>query len=127
MAQYLDAGRRAGGVANNYFVAAATNHDYYWPPAVMATLGEIRSSHNQLFAPNAVDSISLPGGTQVMEFPSSWLKWRKTISRSTCRVKEPASCSDASGQSVSAIRNQCGCIFALPTTGARLSVLQSSQ
>lgn len=72
--RYLDAGRRAEGITGNYFVAAATNHEYYWPPAIMATLAEIRSSRNQLFAPNAVDSISLPGGSLLAEFPSSWLK-----------------------------------------------------
>jgi dienelactone hydrolase len=69
--KYLDAGRRARGITGSYFVAAATNHEYYWPPAVNATLQEIRSSKNQLFAPNAVDSISLPGGN---ESPSRWLK-----------------------------------------------------
>jgi dienelactone hydrolase len=72
--KHLDAGRRAQGIAANYFVAAATNHEYYWPPAVMATLAEIRSPKNQLFAPNAVNSISLPGGSLPTELPSSWLK-----------------------------------------------------
>lgn len=76
--KYLDAGRRAEGIAGNYFVAAATNHEYYWPPAVMATLAEIRSPRNQLFAPNAVDSISLPGGSVETEFPSSWLRMEET-------------------------------------------------
>ena len=71
--KHLDAGRRAQGIAANYFVAAATNHEYYWPPAVMATLAEIRSPKNQLFAPNDVNSISLPGGS-LLESPSSWLK-----------------------------------------------------
>ena len=70
----LDAGRRAQGITGNYFVAASTNHEYYWPPAVMATLAAIRSSRNQLFAPNDAASISLPGGTLTTEFPSSWLK-----------------------------------------------------
>jgi dienelactone hydrolase len=69
--KYLDAGRRARGITGSYFVAAATNHEYYWPPAVTATLAEIRSPKNQLFAPNAVDSILLPGGN---ESPSRWLR-----------------------------------------------------
>jgi dienelactone hydrolase len=72
--KYLDAGRRAQGITANYFVAAATNHEYFWPPAVMATLAEVRGPKNQLFAPNAVDSISLPGGSVTTEFPSSWLR-----------------------------------------------------
>lgn len=76
--KHLDAGRRAQEITANYFVAAATNHQYYWPPAVMATLGEIRSPRNQLFAPNAVDSISFPGGSVVTEFPSRWLRMERT-------------------------------------------------
>lgn len=71
--KHLDAGRRAHGIAANYFVAATTNHEYYWPPAVMATLADIHSPRNQLFAPNAVDSISLPGGSLMPDFSSSWL------------------------------------------------------
>jgi hypothetical protein len=70
----LDAGRRAQGITGDYFVAAATNHEYYWPPAVMATLAQIRSPRNQLFAPNAVNSIQLPGGSLPMESASSWLR-----------------------------------------------------
>jgi dienelactone hydrolase len=76
--EHLDAGRRAQRIAANYFVAAATNHQYYWPPAVMATLAEIPGPSNQLFAPNAVDSISLPGGSVMTEFPSSWLRMEET-------------------------------------------------
>lgn len=71
--KHLDAGRRAQGITANYFVAATTNHEYYWPPAVMATLADIHSPTNQLFAPNAVDSISLPGGSLMADFSSSWL------------------------------------------------------
>jgi dienelactone hydrolase len=72
--KYLDAGRRAKGIAGNYFVAAATNHPYFWPPAVMATLAEISGPSNQLFAPNDIDSISLPGGSVLTESASGWLK-----------------------------------------------------
>lgn len=76
--KYLDAGRRAQGITGNYFVAAATNHEYYWPPAVMATLAEIRAPKNQLFAPNAVNSIQLPGGSLPVESATSWLRMEET-------------------------------------------------
>jgi dienelactone hydrolase len=76
--KHLDAGRRAQGITANYFVAAATNHEYFWPPAVLATLSSIRSPKNQLFAPNAVDAISLPGGSVMTELPSSWLVMEET-------------------------------------------------
>jgi dienelactone hydrolase len=76
--KYLDAGRRAPGIKSNYFVAAATNHEYYWPPAVTATLAEIRGPKNQLFAPNAVDSISLPGGNVPGQLRSRWLTMEET-------------------------------------------------
>lgn len=76
--KYLDAGRRAQGIIGDYFVAAVTNHHYYWPPAVMATLAEVRGPRNQLFAPNAVDSIQLPGGSLPMVSASSWLRMEET-------------------------------------------------
>jgi hypothetical protein len=72
--KYLDAGRRTSGVTANYFVAAATNDLYYWPPAVMATIESIRSPRNQLFAANAVRAAPVPGGTRPpTEASPTWL------------------------------------------------------
>lgn len=72
--KYLDAGRRTPGITANYFVAAATNDSYYWPPAVMATLEKIRSPKNHLFAANAVHSAPVPGGTRPpTEVSPNWL------------------------------------------------------
>lgn len=76
--KYLDAGRRASGITGEYFVAAATNHEYYWPPAVMATLAEIHGPKNQLFAPNAANSIQLPGGSFPIQSATSWLRMEET-------------------------------------------------
>ena len=72
--KYLDAGRRAQAITANYFVAAATNDRYYWPPAVQATLDSIRGAKNQLYAPNAVRSAPVPGGTRPLtEVAATWL------------------------------------------------------
>jgi dienelactone hydrolase len=76
--KYLDAGRRARSIKSDYFVAAATNHPYFWPPAVTATLAEIPGAKNQLFAPNAVTSIRFPGGGMLTNDPSpTWLDMEK--------------------------------------------------
>lgn len=72
--KYLDAGRRAQGIKGNYFVAAATNDAYYWPPAVMATLENIPGAKNQLFAPNAAHEAPVPGGMRPPpETSTTWL------------------------------------------------------
>jgi dienelactone hydrolase len=68
----LDAGRRAHRIRAEYFVAAATNDHFFWPPAVMATLAEIPGQKNQLFAPNANHAVPVPGGTN-SPTGSTWL------------------------------------------------------
>jgi dienelactone hydrolase len=57
---YLDAGRHAHKITAPYFVAAAANDTYFWPPAVMATLERIRGTKNQYFSPNADHQIKIP-------------------------------------------------------------------
>lgn len=47
-----DVGRHCRDIKAQYFVNAATNDTYFWPPAVMATLGEIPDIKNQCFGPN---------------------------------------------------------------------------
>jgi len=58
---HLDAGRHAKNITASYFVAAATNDTYFWPPAVMATLKDVPGVKNQVFSPNSDHTISLPG------------------------------------------------------------------
>lgn len=60
--KYLDAGRRAKHIATPYFIAAATNDNWFYPPAVMATLNTVRGPVNHFFAPNANHSAGIPGG-----------------------------------------------------------------
>lgn len=60
--QYLDAGRRAGKINSPFFVAAASNDNWFYPPAVMATLKTINSPVYHFFAPNANHSAPVPGG-----------------------------------------------------------------
>lgn len=60
--KYLDAGRRSKNISAPYFVAAATNDIYFYPPAVLATLHAINSPVNHLFAPNVSHAAPVPGG-----------------------------------------------------------------
>ena len=50
--KYFDAGRRAEHIKANYFIEAASNDTYFWPPAVSATLKEIRGAKNLVWGPN---------------------------------------------------------------------------
>ncbi len=59
----LDAGRRAGDITARYFLAAATNDNWFYPPAVAATLAAIPGPANQVFAPNANHAGPIPGGS----------------------------------------------------------------
>jgi dienelactone hydrolase len=61
--KHLDAGRRAPGIKAAYFVAAAANDFFFWPPGVQATLDVIPGEKNHLFAPNVSHKVPLPGGT----------------------------------------------------------------
>ncbi len=71
--RHLDAGRRAGAMKAAYFVAAATNDFFFWPPAVTATLKAIPGERNHLFAPNVTHKAPVPGGTDGAG-PANWLK-----------------------------------------------------
>ena len=61
--KYLDAGRRASSVKTPFFIAAAANDQWFYPPAVTSTLKNIKGQVNHLFAPNCSHKIELPGGT----------------------------------------------------------------
>lgn len=60
--QYLDAGRRAKNMAAPYFIAAASNDNWFWPPAVMTTLQASDAPNNHFFAANANHTAPVPGG-----------------------------------------------------------------
>lgn len=60
--KYLDAGRRSNKIKSPFFIAAATNDNWFYPPAVMATLKEIKGDAQHFFAPNANHSAAVPGG-----------------------------------------------------------------
>lgn len=62
--KYLDAGRRANNIKSPFFTAAATNDNWFYPPAVEATLRSVKGPVNHLFAANVSHSIPLPGGTK---------------------------------------------------------------
>ncbi len=61
--QYLDAGRRIEKVKTPFFIAAAADDNFFYPPAVMATLNAMKGPVNHLFAPNANHKIPVPGGS----------------------------------------------------------------
>lgn len=58
----LDAARYASNMKAAYFVAAAANDSFFFPPAVQATLNDIPSPKNHIFAPNADHKTTFPGG-----------------------------------------------------------------
>lgn len=60
--QYLDAGRRAKNIASPFFIAAASNDNWFYPPAVQATLNSSDAPVNHFFAPNANHAAPVPGG-----------------------------------------------------------------
>jgi len=61
--RYFDAGRRASNIKASYFIAAATNDIFFYPPSIHTTLSDIRSERNQVFSPNVTHEIRVPGGT----------------------------------------------------------------
>jgi dienelactone hydrolase len=61
--KYLDAGRRATAIKTPFFIAAAANDNWFYPPAVMATLRAMKGQVSHLFSPNSSHKIELPGGT----------------------------------------------------------------
>ncbi|MFC3197712.1 alpha/beta hydrolase family protein [Parapedobacter deserti] len=77
--QYLDAGRRISSSRTPYFLAAATNDAFFFPPAVMETVKAKRGSANQLFAPNENHKISVPGGNDRKSTDTpGWLVMERT-------------------------------------------------
>lgn len=58
----LDASRYAPKITAPYFIAAATNDSFFFPPAVLATLDDIQAPKNWVFIPNADHKTSFPGG-----------------------------------------------------------------
>lgn len=74
--KYMDAGRRAKDITAHYFLAAAANDTYFWPPAVAATLAEIPAAKNQLYVPNADHWAPVPGGSISWTNPT-WLEMER--------------------------------------------------
>ncbi len=76
--KYLDAGRRAAEIKTPFFIAAAANDNWFYPPAVTNTLKNIKGQVNHLFSPNNSHKIDLPGGTvdEKSEQPG-WLSMEK--------------------------------------------------
>ncbi|MCD0488968.1 dienelactone hydrolase family protein [Pedobacter sp. MC2016-14] len=69
----LDAGRRVKDIQSPYFIAAASNDIFFYPPAITATLKAVKSKTGHLFAPNANHSAPVPGGT-AEPGRAGWLK-----------------------------------------------------
>jgi len=65
--QYLDAGRRTKNIAAPFFIAAASNDNWFYPPAVQATLQGSDAPVNHFFAANANHAAPVPGGNSVKE------------------------------------------------------------
>ncbi|MDD4922998.1 MAG: hypothetical protein PHS30_11045, partial [Bacteroidales bacterium] len=62
--KYLDAGRQASSIKTPFFIAAAANDNWFYPPAVTSTLKNAKGQVNHLFSPNTSHKIVLPGGTE---------------------------------------------------------------
>jgi dienelactone hydrolase len=62
--KYLDAGRRMNHVKTPFFIAAASNDNWFYPPAVSETLNASQGYTNFLFAANANHNAPVPGGTK---------------------------------------------------------------
>jgi hypothetical protein len=63
---YLDAGRRAKNIKAPYFIETGTNDTYFWPEAVMATLGEVKGTKNHVWVPN-LNHVQGPSGGKMQE------------------------------------------------------------
>ena len=73
--KYLDAGRRVQNIKSPFFIAAAADDAFFYPPAVMKTLRAMKKSQvNHLFGPNASHKILLPGGSaKTVKSHAGWL------------------------------------------------------
>ncbi len=58
----LDAKNYAPNIQADFFEAAATNDNFFWMPAVAATLDDIHSHKNMVLAPNDDHWMNVPGG-----------------------------------------------------------------
>lgn len=58
----LDAAARASNARAPYFLAAATNDSFFYPPAVRDTLRDMSGPTNSVMAPNADHVLPIPGG-----------------------------------------------------------------
>ncbi len=66
--QYLDAGRRAKNIAAPFFIAAASNDNWFYPPAVLATLNGSDAPVESFLCRQCQSCGSLvPGGNSVKE------------------------------------------------------------
>ena len=61
----FDAGRRAPSIRAPFFIAAAANDTYFWPPAIEQTLAAIPGETRLVYAPNADHQLPVPGGTNM--------------------------------------------------------------
>lgn len=64
--QYFDAGRRAQNIKAPFFMEAASNDTYFWPEAVMATLGRIKGEKNLVWGAN-INHRQIQGGGKMQE------------------------------------------------------------
>jgi dienelactone hydrolase len=60
----LDAGNYTGGITADYVQAAAANDSFFFMPAVMATLHDVKSHKNLVLAPNADHWMAVLGGSE---------------------------------------------------------------
>lgn len=60
--RHLDAGRRAPGITAAWFMAAASNDTFFYPPAVTATYDAIRADKRIVIVPGADHALRSPDG-----------------------------------------------------------------
>lgn len=65
----FDACQRAHKIVAPYFIAAAANDFFFWPPAVDRTLALIPGETNRVFAPNVSHKLNVPGGSTTSLWP----------------------------------------------------------
>lgn len=74
----LDAAVYSGNIKASYFVAAAANDAFFYPPAVRDTLNAITAPKNWVLAPNADHVMPIPGGEvpgDVSPLQSTFFAW----------------------------------------------------
>ncbi len=60
----LDAKNYAPKIEADFFEAAATNDNFFWMPAVAATLDDVHTHKNLVLAPNSDHWMNVPGGCE---------------------------------------------------------------